>query len=68
MDVTEVLQFFLHKDFKTLQVYIDQVEDAQQENRRVGGWMNCHKLWEGGKQMAKTHVTRVHLKGHGSRP
>lgn len=29
MDVTKVLQFSRHKDLKTLQVYIDQVEDAQ---------------------------------------
>ena len=29
MNVTKVLQFSRHKDLKTLQVYIDQVEDAQ---------------------------------------
>lgn len=29
MDVTKVLQFSRHKDLKTLQVYIDQVEDVQ---------------------------------------
>ncbi len=29
MDVTEVLQFSRHKDLKTLQVYIDTVEDLQ---------------------------------------
>ena len=29
MDVTKVLQFSRHKDLKNLQVYIDQVEDAQ---------------------------------------
>lgn len=29
MDVTKVLQFSRHKDLKTLQVYIDQVENAQ---------------------------------------
>jgi integrase/recombinase XerC len=29
MDVTKVLQFSRHKDLKTLQVYIDSVEDAQ---------------------------------------
>lgn len=29
MDVTKVLQFSRHKNLKTLQVYIDQVEDAQ---------------------------------------
>jgi integrase/recombinase XerC len=29
MDVTKVLQFSRHKDLKTLQIYIDQVEDAQ---------------------------------------
>jgi integrase/recombinase XerC len=29
MDVTKVLHFSRHKDLKTLQVYIDQVEDAQ---------------------------------------
>jgi hypothetical protein len=29
MDVTKVLQFSRHKDLKTLQVYIEQVEDAQ---------------------------------------
>ncbi len=29
MDVTNVLQFSRHKDLKTLQVYIDQVEDSQ---------------------------------------
>ena len=29
MDVTKVLQFSRQKDLKTLQVYIDQVEDAQ---------------------------------------
>ena len=29
MDVTKALQFSRHKDLKTLQVYIDQVEDAQ---------------------------------------
>jgi integrase/recombinase XerC len=29
MDVTKVLQFSRHRDLKTLQVYIDLVEDAQ---------------------------------------
>ncbi|AFM28242.1 tyrosine-type recombinase/integrase [Desulfomonile tiedjei] len=29
LDVTKVLQFSRHKDLKTLQVYIDQVENAQ---------------------------------------
>lgn len=29
MDVTKVLQFSRHKDLKTLQVYIDRVDDAQ---------------------------------------
>jgi len=29
MDVTKVLQFSRHKDLKTLQVYIDSVEDVQ---------------------------------------
>jgi hypothetical protein len=29
MDVTKVLQFSRHRDLKTLQVYIDSVEDAQ---------------------------------------
>ena len=29
MDVTKALQFSRHKNLKTLQVYIDQVEDAQ---------------------------------------
>jgi len=29
MDVTKVLEFSRQNDLKTLQVYIDQVEDAQ---------------------------------------
>lgn len=42
MDVTKVLQFSRHKDLKTLQVYIDQVEDAQGKIAELVA-MDCSK-------------------------